>query len=242
MKRLMISGFGCPRESWLDFLGPDTTVITLHDVLEVTQCPDIKEWGLYVADEIRRQRPDSIVAHDFGGTTTLSALMELQAQRTHVRGRLTLLNTAFRDFDVLKNPHPFLMQILPWTLTAQLITASGGDVDMQLKPWFATIRAVYRRVISASFARKIQLKIYSRKKAQHAPLDCDLGLPAQIIASSNDPYTSLTSLRRIQDDFLIPNFHVVEYGHFPYSSENRATVQQLIHNFEAVPRVMHAKK
>lgn len=241
MKRLMISGFGCPRESWLDFLGPDTTVITLHDVLEVTQSADISEWALYVADEIRRQRPDSIVAHDFGGTATLKALMDLQNETTRLEARLTLLNTAFRDFDVLKNPHPFFMQILPWTLVAQFINASGGDVDMRLKTWLGTIRVAYRRVISASFAQKMQRKLYSRKKAKLGSLDFDLGLAAQIIASPNDPYMSLTSLRSIQDDFLIPNFHIVEYGHFPYSSEQGAMVQQLIHNFE-VPRVVRSRK
>jgi predicted alpha/beta hydrolase family esterase len=236
----MISGFGCPRDSWLDFLGPGTMVITLHDVLEATRSPNITAWGHFVAEEIRSLRPDSIVAHDFGGTTTLKALMELQEKHIRVHARLTLLNTAFRDFDVLKNPHPFLMQLVPWNLTTQLITASGGDVDFALRPWFGTIRAVYRRVISASFARKMQLKLYSRKKAQVHSLDLDLGLPAQIIASSNDPYTSLTSLRRIQDDFSIPDFQVVEYGHFPYSSPNSGIVQQLIHNFEAVPRAIHA--
>lgn len=33
MKRLMISGFACPRETWLTFLGSDTNVTTRHDVL-----------------------------------------------------------------------------------------------------------------------------------------------------------------------------------------------------------------
>lgn len=242
MKRMMISGFGCPRESWLAFLGSDTNVITLHDVLEATRSAKIEDWGSFVAGEIERFQPESIVAHDFGGTTTLKALLELQAKGVQLKTRLTLLNTEFRDFDVLKNPHPFLMQLVPWSLVTQLITASGGDVDPELKPFFPIIRAVYRRVIMASVGRKIQKKIYSRKKARMDSLDCDLGFPAQIIASSNDPYTSLTSLRRIQDDFLIPNFYVLEYGHFPYSASSSETVRHYIYNFEATSRALHAKQ
>jgi hypothetical protein len=238
----MISGFGCPREPWLDFLGSDTTVITLYDVLEATRSSDFTDWGHYVAGEIRRRKPASIVAHDFGGTTTLKALMDLQEKHIRVDARLTLLNTAFRDFDALKNPHPFLMQLVPWRLTAQLIAASGGEVDYALKSWYPTIRAVYRRVISASFASKVQRKLHSRKKAQADSLDFDLGLPAQIIASSNDPYTSLACVRRIQDDFLIPDFHVVEYGHFPYSAPDSGTVRELIDEFEVTPRALHAEK
>jgi predicted alpha/beta hydrolase family esterase len=238
----MISGFGCPRESWIDFLGPDTNVITLHDMLESTRSPDVTVWGHYLAEEMERWRPVSIVAHDFGGTATLKALMELREKRVRIHARLSLLNTAFRDFDVLVNPHPILMQIIPWNLAEQLISASGGEVDPELKPWFGSIRAVYRRVISASLARKLQLKLYSRTKARLDALDFDLGLPTQIIASSNDPYTSLASLRRIQEDFLIQDFHVLEYGHFPYSSKNSEIVKQLIHNFEASPRAIHAKK
>jgi hypothetical protein len=134
------------------------------------------------------------------------------------------------------------MQLVPWRLTAQLIAASGGEVDYALKPWYPTIRAVYRRVIGTSFAGKMQRRLHSRKKAQTDSLDFDLGLPAQIIASSNDPYTSLACLRRIQDDFLIPDFHVVEYGHFPYSAPSSATVRELIDNFEATPRALHAKR
>lgn len=231
MKRLMISGFGCPRESWLAFLGSDTNVITLHDVLDATQSPKIEEWGTFVAGEIERFQPESIVAHDFGGATTLKALLELQAKGVQLRTRLTLLNTAFRDFDVLKNPHPFLMQLVPWKLVTQLITASGGDVDPELEPYFPMIRAVYRRVITASLSRRFQKKMYS----------CALGFPAQIIASSNDPYTSLASLHSIQDDFLIPNFYVLDYGHFPYSAPESETVRHSIHNFEAKTRGQLAK-
>jgi hypothetical protein len=61
------------------------------------------------------------------------------------------------------------------------------------------------------------------------------------LASSNDPYTSLASLRRIQDDFLIPNFYVLDYGHFPYSAPSSETVRQYIYNFEATTRVLLAK-
>jgi predicted alpha/beta hydrolase family esterase len=238
----MISGLGCPRESWIEFLGSDTNVITLHEILEATQSPNFDDWGRYVAAEIERSQPESIVAHDFGGTTTLKALLELQAKGVQLKTRLTLLNTAFRDFDVLKNPHPFLMQLVPWSLVTQLIAASGGDVDPELKPFFPIIRAVYRRVIAVSFGRKIQKKIYSRTKARQDSLDCDLGFPAQIIASADDPYTSLSSLRRIQDDFLIPTFYVLEYGHFPYSASSRETVRHTIYNFEATSRALHAKQ
>jgi hypothetical protein len=96
-------------------------------------------------------------------------------------------------------------------------------------------------VITASLGRKLQKKLYSRKKARLDSLDCDLGLPAQIIASSNDPYTNLASLRRIQDDFLIPTFYVLDYGHFPYSATSSETVRHYINNFEAKPRALHAK-
>lgn len=232
MKRMMISGFGCPRESWLAFLGPDTNVLTLHDVLEATQSSDITAWGQFVAQEIQAYEPESIVAHDFGGTSTLKALLLLHEKGIQLNTRLTLLNTAYRDFSVLKNPHPFLMQLLSWKHVAQLITASGGDVDPELQPWFPSIRAVYRGVIAASCTRVFQ----------KGSLDCNLGFPAQIIASSNDPYTSLASLRGIQDDFLIPHFHVLEYGHFPYSAATNEIVQHSIHNFEAISRARHAKK
>jgi predicted alpha/beta hydrolase family esterase len=241
VKRLMISGFGCPKAPWISLLGPDTTVISLHDVLKATQSPDLNQWGDFVAAEIRRIRPDSIVAHDFGGAMTLKALMQLQEKRHPVAAKLTLLSCAFRDFDVLKNPHPFLIQVSPWRITQHMIRESGGEVDPELKPWYGMIRKVYRQVIGASFARKMQLKLYSRKKARLDSLDIDLRMPAQIIASPNDPYISMQNLHRIQADFLIPDFHTVAYRHFPYSSPNRESVRQLIQTFEANPRALHAK-
>ncbi|MDQ3231517.1 MAG: hypothetical protein M3Q07_06815 [Pseudobdellovibrionaceae bacterium] len=241
MKRLMFSGFGCPKEPWIDFLGAGTTVISLHDVLKATQSAQLDVWGDFVAAEISRIRPDSIVAHDFGGIITLKALMQLQEKKNRSSATLTLLNTAFRDFDVLKNPHPFLMQISPWSLTQHMIRVSGGEVDPALKPWYGVIREVYRQVIATSLARKVQLKLYSREKARLDSLDFDLRMPAQIIASPNDPYISMQTIKRIQEDFLIPNFHAVEYGHFPYSSSNRESVRQLIQTFEVGPRALHAK-
>ncbi|WP_141732016.1 alpha/beta hydrolase [Oligoflexus tunisiensis] len=241
MKRLMISGFGCPKEPWISFLGPGTTVLTLHEVLEATRTSDMSTWGHFVAEEIRRLRPASIIAHDFGGVMALKALLELQERKIRVHARLTLLNTAFRDFDVLKNPHPFLIQIAPWSLTSSMIKLSGGTVDPQLEPWYNMIRKVYRQVIVASLARKVQRKLYSREKARLGSLDIDVGIPMQIIASTNDPYTSLDCLRSIQEDFLVPDLYTLEYGHFPYSSANCELVRELIEHFEASPRALHAR-
>lgn len=224
----------------MSLLGPETTVISLHDILQATRSSQMDQWGQFVADEIQRIRPESIVAHNFGGTMALKALLKLQEQKKPLLARLTLLSCAFRDFDVLKNTHPFLMQLAPWPVIVRKIIASGGHVDPALRPWMGTIRDVYRQVIVGSVARKIQNKLYTGDKARQDSLDIDLGIPSQIIASSHDPYISMHCLHRIQDDFLIENFHVVDYGHFPYTSERGGVVRQLIHHFEESPRALHA--
>jgi len=228
MERLVLSGFACSEESWIDFLGPETTVMSFADVLQATRSSDIRDWGTWAASELLRIRPDSIVCHDFGGVLGLHALAIMKPSEWERHACLSILNTAFRDFNVFKNPHPLLVQASTWGFITRLIRAQGGSVDDNLKPFFPLIKKAYRRTAVLSLARQIQKRIHPDRKAGRP-----LQMSAQIIASPSDPFIAMETIRGIERDFKVPIFHTMDYGHFPYASANRDAVRRLIYDFEA---------
>jgi predicted alpha/beta hydrolase family esterase len=227
MKRLVISGFACPPESWADFLGRETETICLYDVLKATESPDIRQWSRYLSKELDRIQPDSIVCHDYGGIICLMTLWSRQRKKKVQPRVMTILNTAFKDFDVLVNTHPFSIQLMSWAKIVRTIEGAGGHVDARLEAYLPMIKGTYRRVIAFSMLRKPFSPIIGRYR-----LDVQLDTRIQLLASVNDPFIDLRNMEKIRLDFHAERFIALKYGHFPYSSNNREQIRDSIVQFE----------
>lgn len=227
MKRLMISGFPCPPESWINFLGADTQVISFYDVLNATRSSDVVAWSRYIDSEIDRLDPESLVCHDYGGPMSLLALWRRQRKKKAQPRCVTILNTAFKDFDVFKNPHPFQIQILSWNRIVEMVEKSGGTADPRLETFLPQVKATYRRVIALSTLGKVASIVRA-----NIDLKIELSSRIQIIASTNDPYIAKATMDHVARDFKVQLFRTINYGHFPYSSDRRHEVLESIHSFE----------
>ncbi|RYZ81315.1 MAG: hypothetical protein EOP04_24235 [Proteobacteria bacterium] len=227
MTRLVVSGFACPPESWNIFLGEGTQTLCFYDVLKATESSDIKEWSRFLNKEIDRIQPESIVCHDYGGIICLLALWSRQKKKKAQPKVLTILNTAFKDFDVFKNTHPFAVQLMTWPKLIKGVEEAGGHVDPRLEPYFPTIKATYRRVIALSALQKP-----FRFLTNHYKLDIKLDTHIQMLASTNDPFIDLNNMEKIRSDFHAEKFMALKYGHFPYSSEKKETIRDHIFQFE----------
>lgn len=232
MKRLIITGLPCPPQAWEKLFGhpKGQRIIPMVEVFENTDSPDLREMSRYVAQEIERFKPTSIVAHDLGVPLALLSLIRLQRRGRAPQVKLTLFNGAFRKIDVLKAPHPFRVQWMSMRRAIREVESQGGTVDLRLKPYMSRIRAMYRLIILYSLAEKVQ-SILGLENIVNFSGRSLTRIPVQVIGSPNDPYIPFTSVEQLRKDFGAKRFVEVNYGHFPYSvAKNR--IAPLVEEFE----------
>jgi hypothetical protein len=228
-KRLVVSGFGCPKAPWEKFFAGagETEVLPFAEVLAATGSSDFKRWGKYVADRILESRPTSLVCHDYGGVETFLALLRLHRRGTVPKIPITILSTAFRGFNLRKNPHPLKIQLAGWEVLQKKFSAAGAELDEQLRPFLPLIKSAYRKLALGCLARDA-MKLVG---AWH-PKRVDLGAPLQILASPDDKFIDLAAVRDLENDFVVGSFREIPYGHFPYSAPGAPKVRELILSFE----------
>lgn len=227
-KRLVISGFPCPAKPWQEMFDDDleTKVLTFFEVLDAVKKPDFKLMGKFVASEIEGFKPTSIVCHDYGSPTTLMALMYMHKKKTLPQAKVTVFNGAFRDFNVLTNRHPIRLQFASWQLFSDKMSAAGFSYDERLEPYFGVIKGLYRRLAALSLLRQVQ-KVFRKDPG----LQLNLGIPMQMIFSPKDQYIDEEAMLGIKNDFCIESMHTVDYPHFPYI-ENKKASYDLVRQFE----------
>lgn len=227
VNRLIISGFACPKEPWVDFLGNERhRVIPFSEVLQNTKGLNFLNTINYVKEQIKIEQPNSIICHDFGTFLTLMALIKLKKENCHLRSKLTIFNGAFRGFDVLTATHPFKMQLINYKQLKDLIEKSGGHIDSAYIDLLPRVKGIYRQVILMSLINKLKALFSNLKN-----LNIDLGLDVQIIASKNDPYVPFSCMEQIKNDFKNQRFIEHNYGHFPYITASEP-LRQYVHEFE----------
>lgn len=233
MKRLVITGLPCPSSTWERFLGerPGQRIIPIREVFENCDSPDPRQMSRYITREMERFRPDSILCHDIGVPLALLSLLRLQRRDTTFRPRVTMFNGAFRRVNLLKANHMIRMQFMTKKRAIADVLARGGSVDLELKQHMPRIRAMYRLMVMFRIGEQIS----------HAlGLDELLGLggerrlktPIQVIASPDDPYLPIETVRRLGEDVAARRYHEVSYGHFPYSVP-RERILPLVEEFES---------
>lgn len=231
MKRLIITGYPCSKQCWLDlFDDSNTTVgVPLSESLKKSNSADIKNVAKYIAGRIIDERPQSIICHDFGVPLTLLALLRISRQDPLSNTCLTLFNGAFRGFDVLKNRHPFALQFSSWKSVQSAALRSGAVVDPSLNVLHPQVKTLYRQVILQSLSEKL---VPSRLRQ---PLVRSLEIPIQLISSSNDPYIARSAIERLIKDFKVTNEIELPYGHFPYSvrGSERDRLKKAVFDFES---------
>lgn len=233
MKRVIITGLPCPPEIWEDFLGRSKgqRIIPLWEVFENAQSSDPRVMSRYITEQIEREKPQSIIAHDLGVPMTLLSLMRLNRRGLALDTRVTLFNGAFRKYDVFKANHPFRVQLMPARKCVEEIESRGGAVDLRLKRYLPRIRAMYRHIILFGLAERIS-SMFSLEDVIGLKGRLRVRSPIQMIASPNDPYILMESIEQLRRDFPPERFTTVEYGHFPYSVDSR-TILPLIRSFES---------
>jgi pimeloyl-ACP methyl ester carboxylesterase len=237
MKRLVITGLPCPAAIWDSFLGNKPRrgftqrVIPMREVLEHCPSPDPRQMANYISTQITDFRPDSIVCHDLGVALTLLSLLKIQRKEPSFRPRVTVFNGAFRRVNPIKAPHLFKVQFMRDRNVIREVEARGGKVDLTLRPYLPRIRAMYRLILLFRVTEQIS-SAFGLDDLIGSGGERTLKLPVQIIASPNDPYIPIESVRRLSQDFGVRRFVELRYGHFPYSIP-REHVLPLIEDFES---------
>ena len=143
---------------------------------------------------------------------------------------MTLFNGAFRRFDIFKANHPFRIQLMTLKKAVDEVESQGGTVDLDLEKHFPKIRAMYRYIILFGLTEKVSSLIGLEELIVPAG-KAAAGIPIQLIASTNDPYIPLESIRQLIKDFPMQRVIELEYGHYPYSID-RSRILPLIEEFE----------
>jgi pimeloyl-ACP methyl ester carboxylesterase len=208
---MVVTGFACPPDAWMT-LFPEfkSRYITLAELLSKCGTNQI-EMGKYVGRMMEYERPEVVVAHDWGVAPTILGIQTNNRLRSHTPRQLLLFNGAFRDFDVFSAPHPFLFCILPLAVIRKMVQRAGGEFDKRLEPLFFSVRLLYLKLIVSSLMKKVT----GLWKKRPAPLN--LALPTSILASKNDPYVPRESITALARDIQVEHIDWMKYGHFPYS-------------------------
>lgn len=235
MKKLIISGLGCPKHAWEKVFPSEqnTKIIPLSEVLD--NCPhnDLRLLAQSLEPIISSYQPDVIILHDFGVILGLLALTRMQKQGVELKAKLVIFNGSFRGFNVYKTRHPFKIQLANFDLIKKKISKVGGELDESLRKHFSRIKKIYRQVILASTIGLIK-NLFKKP----ASLNLNLGNDILIIASSNDPFIPMDSLHIIANDFKHTHMEIYDYGHFPYSADCQY-LRSRIEQFAATKGELH---
>jgi hypothetical protein len=230
--RLIISGFACPKEPWEEFLGDKNhRIITFAEILKNTPKTNFLKSVNYVKDQIKAEKPNSIICHDFGTFLTLMALLKLKKENFPLEAKLTVFNGAFRGFDVLVATHPFKIQLMNYRKLKNVLQRAGAGVDPSYEELLPRVKNIYRQIILMSLINKFKDLFKT-----HKDLNIDLGLDVQIIASKDDPFVPFSCMDLIGRDFKHRRFLIESYGHFPYIT-GKKQLRELVHEFEEMPLV-----
>lgn len=201
----------------------------MHEILAHTASADPRDMAHYVTQQLEAEKPDSIVCHGMGVPLSLTALLRLKRRGIQWETRLTVFNGAFRNVSLWRANQPIRMQ---WTSARRVIREvhhNGGAVDGRLLPYIPRIRAMYRMLILYRLADKMASRL---GWDSFAPFPKGgLRVPAQIIASPNDPYLPFDAMEELRDVLEPERFVEMEYGHFPYSLP-ADRIRPLVQGFE----------
>jgi hypothetical protein len=211
----VVSGFACPAHPWENFLSSMGTpeVITLASLFtSAAPGTSFKALAQVAADRLSAQKPELVVAHDFGVTIAILALLKARQRNPEFQPKVILFNGALRGFRLHQAPHPLWAQVWSTKQIVESVQQAGGEFDPALGVHLPRVRALYRDVIGLSLLDQIQ----SIFRAQR-PLNLILGSSVSILASANDPYIPRAAIERLAADLCGSTLEWFEYGHFPYS-------------------------
>ncbi len=92
----------------------------------------------------------------------------------------------------------------------------GGVVDEGLRPYLKQIKAMYRLIVLYRIAETVSY-LCRIEDLVRPGIKTRLKAPLQIIASPDDPYMPIESVRQLERDFGAERYVEINYGHFPYS-------------------------
>ncbi|TAK71557.1 MAG: hypothetical protein EPO11_11115 [Gammaproteobacteria bacterium] len=230
MKRLIISGFPCPQAAWADFLpaedGTEQEIISFYDVISKAYGKrNFFDLVTHIADILITYKPGLIIMHDIGVTLGLLSLIRVKKTQKDFLPRIVAFNGAFRGFNVFKNTHPLRIQLMSYQAFEKEVLLNGGEVDVRFKDIFADIKHLYRQI--AIFSLSSMLRNLFKKKNRDK---IQIGEAILVLASKDDPYIPVECLRNIELTFTNTTLKIFNYGHFPYSNNNKE-MQQEIKNF-----------
>jgi pimeloyl-ACP methyl ester carboxylesterase len=228
LKRLIVSGLPCPAATWEKFLGKrkNQRIISFREVLEHSRSADPRELAVYIAHELEKERPQSILCHDIGVPLTLMALLRLRRRGSHWPTRVTVFNGAFRQVSLFKANHPLRAQVMTQKQLIREVEKYGGEVDRSLSEYLPRIRAIYRYVILYRLSEKLT-SFLGLDDFAGFPSKSRFPVPVQIIASRNDPFLPFESIEQLRRDLRTADWVEVDYGHFPYSVDPDRIVPHL---------------
>lgn len=237
MKRLVISGLPCPAEAWQGFLNSqdseqiESRVISMGEVFAHTDSHDPRDLANYTHDEIARVRPQSILCHGIGVPLALLSLWRLRKKEgADYQPRLTIFNGAFHNVSLLKARQPLWIQCLPAKSLIKTAELAGGRVDTRLVADIHKIRALYRAIILHRATEKIA-SLLGLEHMGRVPQGERFRLDVQVIASTNDPFLPVTTMKELAHDLRAREYVEMEYGHFPYSG-SATTILGHVREFE----------
>lgn len=230
MKRLIITGFGCPKSAWerLFPANEQQKIISFADVLRNCAASDLRSLAKSLIPTIEAFQPDVVILHDFGVVIGLFALLRLRKQQSDIKPKVVVFNGGFHYFNVFKARHPFAIQFLSFEKIAGHMNKVGGEIDPDLQPYLSRIKKIYRQVILASILSVITSILPGRKQQRF-----DVGNSMLVLASRNDPYIPLICLERIHQDFNGTTLFHMDYGHFPYSGDY-VQIREKVFEFECL--------
>jgi pimeloyl-ACP methyl ester carboxylesterase len=200
----------------------------MGEVFSQTGSDDPQELANYTFDQINQLRPPSILCHGMGVPLTLLSLWKLRKKEgPGYQPKVTIFNGAFRGVSLLKAREPFWIQFLSAKRLARHAERAGGKVDASLVHEMARIRALYRAVILHRATEKMA-SLLGMAHLARIPQGERYRLDVQIIASPNDPFLPLQSMKDLARDLKSQNYIEIEYGHFPYSGS-----QEILKTVEA---------
>lgn len=218
----VVSGFACPAHPWQNFLSSMGTpdVITLASLfMAAAPRTSFKALAQVAADRLLAQKPELVIAHDFGVTIAILALLKARKRSPEFRPKVVLFNGALRGFRLHQAPHPLWAQVLSTKRIIARVKRAGGEFDPALAAQLSCVRALYRDVIKLSLLDQMQ----SIVKAP-GPLNLTIGTSVRILGSSNDPYIPRAAIEQLATDLPGSILEWFEYGHFPYSGTGVAAL------------------
>jgi predicted alpha/beta hydrolase family esterase len=236
VNRLVVTGLPCPAVAWESFLGrvPGQKIVTMREVFENSASSDPRDLSLYITDLIQTLKPESIVCHGMGVPLTLLSLLRLERKGVSVQSKVTVFNGPFRKVKLGKRNPTLKIQWTPVKKIIREIRANGGEIDWELKPHLRKIKSMYRNVLMYRLTEKMT-GFLGMDHFTGIPKRSGRKMALQVIASKNDPFLNLESMKQISRDFHTDRFITVEYGHYPYSG-HRNDLRALVEEFERNPQ------